>query len=104
MTQEDLEKKVSHVEVSLVKNSESLKGLHRRLDKLEKTVEAINGLALSLRDIAGEVKAMREDLTDLSARVRHMEMKPARRWNSVVETFLSVGIGALAGYIFSAVF
>ena len=101
MTQEDLEKKVSHVEVSLVKNSESLKGLHRRLDKLEKNSETISELALCLRDVAGEVKAMRGDLNDLSERVHNMEMKPAKRWNSAVETFISVTIGALVGYIFS---
>ena len=104
MTQEDLEKKVSQMEVSLAKNVESLKGLHRRLDKLEKTVESINDLALSVRDMAGQIRDMRGDLNDLAPRVRHIEMQPARKWNNAVETVISVGVGALAGYIFSLMF
>ena len=104
MTQAELEKKVSDMEVSLAKNSESLKGLHRRMDKLEKTMDSINELALSVRDIAGEVRAMRGDLNDLSMRVRHVELKPEKMWNNTVETFISVSIGAVVGYIFSVIF
>ena len=104
MTQTDLEKKISDMEVASARNRESVKSLHKRMDKLERTMESINELALSVRDIAGEVRAMRGDLNDLSGRVRHMEMKPEKMWNSTVETVITVCIGAVAGYIFSVIF
>lgn len=104
LTQTDLEKKVSDIEISYTKNSESLKSLHKRLDKLEGTIESINDLALSVRDIAGEVKAMRGDLNDLGGRVRFIEMQPAKKWDSAVEGLISVSIGAVMGYIFSKIF
>ncbi|MBQ2679745.1 MAG: hypothetical protein IKD83_02620 [Firmicutes bacterium] len=104
MNQTDLEKKVSDMEVSFAKNRESTKSLHKRVDKLERTMDSINELALSVRDIAGEVRAMRSDLNDLNGRVRHMEMKPEKMWNNAVETVISVCIGAVAGYVFSVLF
>ena len=104
MTQTDLEKKVSDVEISNTKTSESLKSLHKRLDRLEGTIKSINDIALSVRDIAGEVKAMRGDLNDLGGRVRFIEMQPVKKWNNAVDVIVSVSIGAILGYIFPKMF
>ena len=53
----------------LVETEQRSKSNTKRLDKLELKVDDIHNLALSVQAIATEMKAMREDMTNIDKRV-----------------------------------
>ncbi len=70
-----------------------------RLDVLEEKVENIHSLTLSVREIASEMKLMREDVNKIDERVNNIENRPAKRLDQIVGYILSALIGGLIGYV-----
>ena len=67
------------------------KSIHRRLDNLEQ-------LTASVHTIATEIKAMRENMNDITQRVDEIERKPTKRYETVVTALITAVIGAVIGY------
>ena len=67
----------------LIKTHDRSKSNTIRLDKLESRVEDIYELTVSVKEIATEIKAMREDMNKIDNRLIAVESKPAKRWESV---------------------
>lgn len=63
----------------LVETEQRSKSNTKRLDKLELKVDDIHNLALSVQAIATEMKAMREDMTNIDNRVLAIEAKPSKK-------------------------
>ena len=73
-----------------------------RLDKLEQEQEVIHSLAASLQVMAAEQKhqtqainTVREDVSRLDGKVDALEMKPAKRWEGLVEKLVWGVTGAV---------
>ena len=73
-----------------------------RLDKLEQEQEVIHSLAASLQVMAAEQKhqtqainTVREDVSRLDGKVDALEMKPAKRWEGLVEKLVWGVAGAV---------
>lgn len=62
----------------LVETEQRSKSNTKRLDKLELKVDDIHNLALSVQAMATEMKAMREDMTNIDNRVLAIEAKPSK--------------------------
>lgn len=69
----------------------------RRLEKLEGSTEAINKLATSVQVMATKQDGMAETLERLDTKVEHIETKPAKRWDSIVEKIILAFVAALVG-------
>lgn len=69
----------------------------RRIDKLEQNQEAIQQLALSVRELATQMQGMREDQADTSKRLAELERKPASMWETVVKAAITALAGGLIG-------
>ncbi len=69
----------------------------RRLDKLEESTEAINKLATSVQVMATKQDGMAETLERLDTKVEHIEAKPGKRWDSIVEKIILAVVAALIG-------
>lgn len=65
----------------------------KRLDNLESKVDDIHNLTLSVREIATEMKMMREDMNKIDKRVMAIEDKPSKKmdlmWGYIVSAILS---------------
>ena len=92
---EAMESRVTAVEQRCKSNS-------HRLEQVEKQQEAIHSLAASLQVMTAEQKhqtqainTVREDVSRLDGKVDALEMKPARRWDGLVEKLVWSVAGAI---------
>lgn len=63
--------------------------------KIDEQGELLN----TIRDIAVEMKQMREDINRMNDRVSSIESVPRKRWNMIVDKALTALVGALVGYV-----
>lgn len=97
MQDTDLIEKVAHLE-------EREKSNTKRIDVVENKVENIYNLTLSVREIATEMKAMREDQNKMNERLKIIEEKPLKEYEDtksqvkkqVISFFIGIGLAALA--------
>lgn len=82
----------------LVEVEQRSKSNTKRLDEDERKIEDIHSLALSIRDIATEVKLMREDLNKIDKRVLAIEDKPSKRMDLIWGYIMSAVVGGIIGY------
>lgn len=77
----------------LVETEARSKSNTKRLDNLEPKVDDIHNLTLSVREIATEMKMMREDMNKIDKRVMAIEDKPSKKmdliWGYIVSAILS---------------
>ena len=81
----------------IVENTQSTRSAHHRLDKIETDIKEIKELTIAVKEIAMETKAMREDVNDMNDRLKEVENKPAKNWETIVKTAISTIVGALIG-------
>ena len=90
MNKEELER--------LVETEARSKSNTKRLDSLEDKVEDIHNLTLSVREIATEMKMMREDMNKIDKRVLAIEDKPSKRMDLIWGYIMSAVVGGIIGY------
>jgi len=77
----------------LARIEQDSKSTHRRLDNLERLTESVH-------IIATEIKAMREDVNDITGRVDEIENRDGEMWRRIVgyaaTTIVGLILGALA--------
>lgn len=87
----------------LVKVEQSDKSAHNRIDKVESEMSEIKELTLAVKEIAMETKAMREDLNNVDGRLKTVEAKPMKTWDSVkvavISSIVSLIVGTIGGAI-----
>lgn len=88
-----MEKKESDYLERLIETAQRCKSNTKRLDSLEIKVDDIHNLALSVQEIATEMKMMREDMNKIDKRVMAIEDKPNKKmdliWGYIVSAILS---------------
>ena len=89
----------------LTRAEESAKQAHKRIDALEHKnemtdakLENIYELTTSVKEIALEMKAMREDVNKIDTRVNAIEEKPSKRYDGIVTNIISCIVTALVTY------
>lgn len=71
---------------------QSTKQAHKRIDNLDKLTESVYSLAT-------EVKLMREDTSEIKNRVDIIEQRPSKRYDLIVNTFITAVLSGTLGYI-----
>lgn len=86
------------------------KSAHKRIDRIERVMDEIredvkstNQIAISVEKLATEMKAMREDSSDINARLRQLEEKPLKEYESTKKTVREKVILFILGIIFAFV-
>ncbi len=87
----------------LIKTHDRSKSNTIRLDKLESRVEDIYELTVSVKEIATEIKAMREDMNKIDNRLIAVESKPAKRWEGIIDKIIFTILGIVIAFIFSKI-
>ena len=87
-----------HIEITerLTKLEFSTKSAHHRLDEVQDIVNAI-------RDMAFEVKHMREELNSVIERMDAFEKQPLKRYNLIITTIITALSSGLIAFILSKI-
>ena len=83
-------------------DSRSKSNTHR-LDKLTETTEAINSLAVSMKELAVEQKNMSKSVDKLTTDVETLKAEPGKRWKFVIEKAIYFVVAAVVGFILARV-
>lgn len=75
----------------------------KRLDRLEKTTEAIGKLATSMEVMAAKQEEVAKNVGKLTNKVDEIENKPRKRWDAIVEKVLLTIVGAILLYILAKI-
>ena len=70
-----------------------------RIKKLEENQQALNDLALSVRELATDQDNMKSDITEIKTDVKVLTAKPAKRWDGLVDKLLYAVVGAFAAWL-----
>ena len=89
------------LENRLTKLEESLDYIGEDIEEIKDTQNKIESLALSVNTLAVQVKRLVDDLCGIVGRVTILENKPAKRWESMIGTFLTALVAGLAGFFLS---
>lgn len=84
----------------LVETETRSKSNTKRLDNLEEKVEDIHNLTMSVREIATEMKMMREDMNKIDKRVLAIEDKPSKRMDLIWGYIMSAIFSGLVVFVF----
>lgn len=69
-----------------------------RIDHLEKNLELVNNLYVSVERLASNMESMAKELSRQGDCLRDLEMKPSKRWDAIITAIISGIIGLAIGY------
>lgn len=75
----------------LVAIEQSTKSAHHRLDSLENLTESVHTIAV-------EMKAMREDMAEMKARLSDIEQRPRKHYDTIITAIITAIVGGMIGY------
>lgn len=75
----------------------------KRIDKLEKSTEAINRLATSMEVMVVKQEEVADSVGKLDAKVTVLEAKPAKRWEALVDKVVWAVAAALIGFLLAQI-
>lgn len=78
---------------------ESAKSAHKRIDNVESIQKNIQELTVSVSSLAGSVKRLVEDMTEVKTRVSCIEGKPGKRWDIIISSILTSLVGGIIGFV-----
>ena len=76
---------------------------NERLNKLEKSVEQIHSLTVSVEKMAVSVESMAQELKSQGVKLSEIEKKPAQNWDKlvwvIVTALVGIALGAIAMFL-----
>lgn len=91
-----MEERVTKLETITTFNS-------KEIEKLNDKVDNITDLTIAVKEIATEVKIMREEVTKLTSRVDQIEKEPAEDYKEIKKNVVKQVITFIVGAILSGV-
>lgn len=88
------EQRISAVEASA-------RSAHKRLDELISLNASVNNLAISTATMAEQLKTLTESSEKMDEKLSALELKPARRWDTVVSQIIQFLTAGVVGYLLS---
>lgn len=85
------------IERTVIELDQRSKSNTKRLDRLEKTTEAVQELSTSVKLMAQSLDNMADEQKRQGERLEKLEQQPADRWNTIIKTMLTAVVSALAG-------
>ena len=90
------EHRLTEVEDRSKSNERRITAIEKRQDDLEELTVTVKALAIKEENIESTVKEIKDD-------VKQLNDKPAKRWEQVVTTIISLILGAVIGFIFTQI-
>ena len=92
MAQESIETRVARLE-------EHVQTLDEKALELQKQQKNMTELIQSVSAIAQKQQDMDTDLKEIKGDVKNIILKPAKRWDSIVEKAILAAVGVLVAYV-----
>ncbi len=92
MTQENIEARVVRLE-------EHVQALDDKTSELQKQQKNMTDLIQSVSSIAQKQVDMDTDLKEIKGDIKNIMLKPAKRWDSIVEKAILAAVGVLVAYV-----
>lgn len=92
MNEVELERRLCVVEDRSRSNSHRLKTLEQKQEDMTQLVTSVAAIAQKQQD-------MDSDVQEIKAEVKAINLKPAKRWDSIVEKAVLAAVGVLVAYI-----
>lgn len=83
---------------------EKFKTIFKTLEKLEKNIDNIHELSISVNNIANSVKLLAETTKEHNERLNNIEKREGEQFNYIVKQIVSAVIGITVGYIMTKYF
>lgn len=71
----------------------------RRLDEVEKRQADLEELTTSVKVLAAREEVVERDVKEIKDDVKSLTDKPAKRWEKIVETVITILVGGVVGFI-----
>ncbi len=85
------------IAIKLTNHDNRIKVSEHRINDLEESQKQIYNLTISVKELAMSVKNMVEEQKEQSGRLKQLESKPVKKWESVSDTIISTIVGTIAG-------
>lgn len=79
------------------------KSNEQRLDKVEAKQTVLEKLATSVEVLATRQENVESDVKEIKSSVKALEIKPAKRWEAIVEKAILTAIATLVGFILAQI-
>jgi len=99
MTNEQLTQEVMNLKEHQAKAEAEHDKFQIILSEVQEAVKENKELTIAVKEIATEMKYIREEQTDMNKRLKVIEEKPSQNWNKIVTTIIGTIVGAIAGGI-----
>ena len=76
---------------------EHVKHIDSEIAQIEKKQEDMNELTITVSKLADNMRAMLEEQRSQNDRLRQLEEKPAKAWNTMQKTIFTTVVSAIAG-------
>ncbi len=73
----------------IIENEQRSKSNSHRIDELENEQKNERDLIVSVKELATEVKHMREDVSKMDSRLTNIETKPSKRWEQIISLVIT---------------
>ena len=87
----------------VVKVEESAKSAHHRLNKVEENQEILMEMNSNIRVLAEQYKNQSTKIDKVEKDVEALKKIPAKRWESIIATVITVLVGAIVGAVITIV-
>lgn len=92
MNEVELERRLCAVEDRSRSNSHRLRAVEERQEDMTQLVTSVAAIAQKQMD-------MDEDVKEIKTEVKAINLKPAKRWESIVEKAILAAVGVLVAYM-----
>lgn len=87
----------------LTEVEERSKSNRHRMDKIEAKQNLLEELVSSVKVLATRQENVENDVKEIKSSVKAIEIKPGKRWETIVETAIGFVVAAFLGFIFARI-
>ena len=103
MEEKELIERLNKIEKDNAINTEKIDVANHRIDDLEEETKSNRELIIAVKEIATEMKHIKEDQADMNKRLKSIEDKPSKNWDKVITTIIGTVVGAVVGAVIGLV-
>lgn len=89
--------------VKLTGIDSSVKSQEHRIDKMEERQDGLEKLVNSVSLMAQEIKYIKGDMSDVKDSVKTLTMKPAKRWDGLVDKIIALFVAGVFGFLMAQI-
>lgn len=90
---------MDELEKTVVQHTEQIKTLFANQNQLQKLVDSVNSLAVSVKELALKQNALSGDVSGLRSDVDELKEKPAKKWDDITGKIIWAILAAVIGVV-----